>query len=108
MALDASALRNGTLSEKPYTLIVALLNRMRVRARDDLAGMFVRRMGAIHKLASDELDVIQQLPTDVGSLDWAANDGHALVEIGVEISEHLNVIPEQIRVGGFNRSSQHL
>ncbi|CAN7422571.1 MULTISPECIES: IS66 family transposase zinc-finger binding domain-containing protein [Paraburkholderia] len=29
---------------------------------------------------------------------FCANDGHALVEIGVEISEQLNVIPEQIRV----------
>jgi hypothetical protein len=48
MALDASAL-NDTSPEKRYTLIVALLNRMRVRARDDLADMFVRRMGAIHK-----------------------------------------------------------
>lgn len=32
MALDASALRNDTLPEKHYTLIVALLNRMRVLA----------------------------------------------------------------------------
>lgn len=46
MALDASALRNDTLPEKRYTLIAALLSRMRVRARDDLADMFIRRMGA--------------------------------------------------------------
>jgi hypothetical protein len=39
---------------------VALLNRMRVRARDDLADMFVRRMGAIHKRASEELEIIQR------------------------------------------------
>lgn len=64
MALDASALRNDTLPEKRYTLIVALLNRMRVRARDDLADMFVRRMAAIHKRASDELDVIQRKQRD--------------------------------------------
>ncbi|CAD6563203.1 Tn3 family transposase ISPa42 [Paraburkholderia sabiae] len=74
MALDASALRNDTLPEKRYTLIVALLNRMRVRARDDLADMFVRRMGAIHKRASDELDAIQRKQRDqvedlVGLLD---------------------------------------
>jgi hypothetical protein len=37
-----------------------LLNRIRVRARDDLADMFVRRMGAIHKRASEELEVIQR------------------------------------------------
>jgi transposase len=29
---------------------------------------------------------------------FCANDGHALVEIGVEISEQLDVIPEQLRV----------
>nr|WP_283159862.1 DUF4158 domain-containing protein [Ralstonia pickettii] len=64
MALDSSALRNDTLPEKRYTLIVALLNRMRVRARDDLADMFVRRMSAIHKRASDELDAIQRKQRD--------------------------------------------
>ncbi|MDB0554345.1 IS66 family transposase, partial [Ralstonia solanacearum] len=29
---------------------------------------------------------------------FCANDGHALVEIGVEVSEQLDVIPEQVRV----------
>ncbi|MEX3901810.1 IS66 family transposase zinc-finger binding domain-containing protein, partial [Paraburkholderia sp. BR10954] len=29
---------------------------------------------------------------------FCTNDGHALVEIGVEISEQLDVIPEQLRV----------
>nr|WP_241021687.1 hypothetical protein [Burkholderia sp. Ac-20353] len=47
---------------------------MRVRARDDLSDMFVRRMGAIHKRASDELDAIQRKQRDqvedlVGLLD---------------------------------------
>ncbi len=58
MSLDAANLKE-TLPEKRHTLIVALLNRMRVRARDDLAEMFIRRMGAIHKRARDELDLIQ-------------------------------------------------
>ncbi|MEB2558739.1 DUF4158 domain-containing protein [Burkholderia cenocepacia] len=44
--LDASALKTDTHPDKRYTLIAALLNRMRVRVRDDLAEMFVRRMGA--------------------------------------------------------------
>jgi hypothetical protein len=64
MALDAFALKKDTLPEKRYTLIVALLNRMRVRARDDLADMFVRRMGAIYKRAADELEVIQRRQRD--------------------------------------------
>ncbi|CAM3477496.1 Transposase IS66 zinc-finger binding domain-containing protein [Cupriavidus taiwanensis] len=29
---------------------------------------------------------------------FCAHDGHALVEIGVEISEQLDVLPEQVRV----------
>jgi len=37
MALDASSVKKDTFPEKRYALIVALLNRMRVRARDDLA-----------------------------------------------------------------------
>ena len=37
-----------------------MLNRMRVRARDDLADIFARRLGAIHKRASEELEVIQR------------------------------------------------
>ena len=45
-----------------------------MRARDDLADMFVRRMGAIHKRASDELEAIQRKQRDqvedlVGLLD---------------------------------------
>ena len=58
MSLDAANLRE-ILPEKRYTLIVALLNHMRVRTRDDLAEMFIRRMGAIHKRARDEMERIQ-------------------------------------------------
>ncbi|UKD17157.1 hypothetical protein L3V59_41705 [Burkholderia aenigmatica] len=64
MVLDASTLKNDTLPEKRYTLIVALLNRIRVRARDNLADMFVRYMSAIHKHASDEWEVIQRKQRD--------------------------------------------
>lgn len=63
-ALDASALKTDTHPDKRYTLIAALLNRMRVRVRDDLAEMFVRRMGAIHKRASEDLDAIQRKQRD--------------------------------------------
>ena len=58
MSLDAANLRE-ILPEKRYTLIVALLNHMRVRTRDELAEMFIRRMGAIHKRARDEMERIQ-------------------------------------------------
>jgi hypothetical protein len=89
MALDASALKRDTLPEKRYTLIVALLNRMRVRARDDLADMFVRRMGAIHKRASDELEVIQRKQRDQVENLVILLDG--VVDILAEGSDDMNI-----------------
>jgi hypothetical protein len=44
---------------KRYTLVLALIYRMRIRARDHLAEMFIRRMATIHKRAKDELVVKQ-------------------------------------------------
>lgn len=58
MALDASELK-GLNPEKRHTLILALIRSMRVRARDDLAEMFIRRMAVIHKRAREELASIQ-------------------------------------------------
>lgn len=89
IALDASALKRDTLPEKRYTLIVALLNRMRVRARDDLADMFVRRMGAIHKRASDELEVIQRKQRDQVENLVILLDG--VVDILAEGSDGMNI-----------------
>ncbi len=43
----------------PAWIDVALPNHMRVRSRDDLAEMFIRRMGAIHKRARNEMERIQ-------------------------------------------------
>ncbi|WZV79862.1 hypothetical protein AAFM48_23945 [Burkholderia pseudomallei] len=56
MALDASRRSGTTRNPRGATWSSLLNHRMRVRARDDLADMFVRRMGAIHKRASDRLD----------------------------------------------------
>ena len=57
-ALDASDMKD-LLPAKRYTLILALIRQMRVKARDDVAEMFIRRIGAIHKTAREELQVIQ-------------------------------------------------
>lgn len=57
-ALDAGDMKD-LLPAKRYTLILALVRQMRVRARDDVAEMFIRRIGAIHKTAKEELQVIQ-------------------------------------------------
>lgn len=58
MALDAAELKD-LKPEKRNTLILALIRSMRVRARDDLTEMFIRRMATIHKRAREELANIQ-------------------------------------------------
>lgn len=56
--LDADDLRR-TAAPRRYTLMLALIHRMRVRARDDLAEMFIRRVSTLHKRAREELIQIQ-------------------------------------------------
>lgn len=58
MVYDVAELKECA-SAKRYTLMLALIYRMRVRARDHLAEMFIRRMATIHKRAKDELQQIQ-------------------------------------------------
>ncbi|HEY0846796.1 MAG TPA: Tn3 family transposase, partial [Noviherbaspirillum sp.] len=58
MALDAAELKDVN-EEKRHTLILALIRSMRVRARDDLTEMFIRRLSTIHKRAREELANIQ-------------------------------------------------
>ncbi|RZF26112.1 Tn3 family transposase [Paraburkholderia sp. UYCP14C] len=96
MSLDAANLKE-TLTERRYTLIVALLHQMRVRARDDLAEMFIRRMGAIHKRAREELEQIhtrqrEQMENLVDLLDSVVNivdDHQDDAELGARVREHL-------------------
>lgn len=92
MSLDAANLKE-ILPEKRYTLMVALLNQMRVRVRDDLAEMFIRRMSAIHKRAREELQQIQsrrraQMEKLVALLDGVVEivaQGDDDAQIGVEV-----------------------
>lgn len=56
--LDAAEMKDYR-PQKRYTLILALICHMRVGARDDIAEMFIRRIGAIHKSAREELLVLQ-------------------------------------------------
>lgn len=58
MSLDAAEFKD-LKAEKRNTLILALIRSMRVRARDDLTEMFMRRMSTIHKRAKEELASIQ-------------------------------------------------
>ena len=52
-AQDASDLRDFTPARR-YTMLLCLIHRMRVRARDDVGEMFIKRMATIHKRAKEE------------------------------------------------------
>lgn len=96
MQLDAANLKE-TRPEKRYTLMLALIDRMRVRTRDDLAEMFIRRIGTIHKRAREELADIQarqrgQMEALVGLLDGVVDiltDAPSDVEVGQQIRRFL-------------------
>ncbi|WP_374513805.1 Tn3 family transposase [Niveibacterium sp.] len=103
-AFDVSEIKE-CVERKRYTLIAALMLRMKVRARDQLAEMFLRRIATIHKRAKEELASLQaaqrgQVETLIGTLD----DVLAILE-----SESDNAIAgERIRaslkpVGGAQR-----
>ena len=54
-ALDAAELRDFRPAKR-HALLLCLIHRARVQARDDLAEMFIMRIGNIHNRASKELD----------------------------------------------------
>jgi TnpA family transposase len=58
VASDVAELKDCSLPKR-YTLMLALIYRMRVRTRDHLAEMFIRRISTIHKRAKEELEQIQ-------------------------------------------------
>jgi len=96
MAYDVSELRECA-EAKRYTLLVALIRRMQIRARDQLAEMFLRRVATIHKRAKEELDQIQfgqrgQIERLIGTLDGvlAILDGELdNAAAGAQIREYL-------------------
>ncbi|SMF22862.1 Tn3 family transposase [Pseudogulbenkiania subflava] len=103
-AYDVSELRECT-EPKRYTLMLALIHRMQVRARDQLTEMFLRRVTTIHKRAKEELEQIQtkqrgQVERLIGTLDSVM----AILEqepddtkAGGQIREYL------VPVGGINQ-----
>ena len=54
-ALDAAELKKFA-PPKRYVLMLSLIHRARVQARDDLAEMFIKRMNHIHRRGKDELE----------------------------------------------------
>ena len=53
--LDAAELRDFR-TEKRHALLLCLIHRARVQSRDDLAEMFIKRMGNIHNRGKEHLD----------------------------------------------------
>ena len=56
--LDAAELKDVT-PPKRYALLLSLLHRAQIRARDDLAEMFSKRMARLHTRAQQELELIR-------------------------------------------------
>jgi hypothetical protein len=56
--MDAGDLKDFRPAKR-HALILALIRQMAIRARDDIAEMFIRRMSVIHKAAREELKEIQ-------------------------------------------------
>lgn len=54
-ALDAAELKKFT-HPKRYVLVLCMIHRARVKARDDLAEMFIKRINHIHRRGKDELE----------------------------------------------------
>lgn len=73
MSYDVAELKECA-EPKRFALLLALIHRMQVRARDQLTEMFLRRVSTIHKRAKEELETIQrkqrgQVEQLVGTLD---------------------------------------
>lgn len=70
----ASALDAGDMKDfvpaKRHMFILALIRQMRVSARDDIAKMFIRRVGTMHKSAREEF-----LNGDIDDIGTRVDDG---------------------------------
>lgn len=53
--LDAAELKKFT-PPKRYVLILSMIHRARIQARDDLANMFIKRINQIHRRGKDEME----------------------------------------------------
>ena len=55
---DAGEMKDFSQAKR-HTMTLALIRQMRVRARDDIAEMFIRRLTACHHAAQEELKELQ-------------------------------------------------
>lgn len=92
MAEMAAVLDAGDMKDlrpaKRHALILALIRQMRIRARDDVAEMFIRRIGAIHKSAREELQVIQARQRELSE------------ELVATLEQVLEILAERLDDGG--------
>lgn len=58
LVLDAAELKDVT-TPKRYTLLLCLIHRAQIQARDDLAEMFLKRIARFHVHAQQELELIR-------------------------------------------------
>ncbi|MEB0011401.1 hypothetical protein QN379_03355 [Glaciimonas sp. Gout2] len=86
MADMASALDAGDMKDlrpaKRYTLILALIRQMRIGTRDDIAEMFIRRIGTMHKSAREELQAVQARQRELSE------------ELGATLEQVLEILAE--------------
>lgn len=75
-ALDAGDMKDFTPAKR-HTIILALIRQMRVSARDDIAEMFIRRVGTMHKSAREELQSIQARQREMSEELVQVGDGRS-------------------------------
>lgn len=98
-ALDAAELRDFQPAKR-HALLLCLIHRARVQTRDDLAEMFIKRMGNIHKRGHEELDrlragyrekteaIVATMSDVVRVLDHHSSDSEAGREIRRLVDAH--------------------
>lgn len=57
--LDAAEIKDFA-APKRYTLVLCMIHRSQVTTRDNLVGMFLKRMGTIHKKGKEELALLRE------------------------------------------------
>ncbi|ETT84591.1 MULTISPECIES: Tn3 family transposase [Bacillus] len=57
--LDAAEMKDFA-APKRYTLVLCMIHRSQVTTRDNLVGMFLKRMGKIHKKGKEELALLRE------------------------------------------------
>jgi TnpA family transposase len=97
-AADARALEAGNiaryLAPRRYTLLLCLLHEAKMRTRDELATMIIKRMRQIHKSGQEELEAIREQQRQVQE---------QIVELMADIAEQTLDESDDTQLGWFVR-----